>query len=164
VCLLSHFAPALADVPWTANTRRLAAGEAGTAAKIADFTWLAGTWRGPGLGGMGEELWSVPAGGSMMGIYRLLEDEQVVFYELLTLVESGGSLLLTLKHFHPDLRGWEERDDTVQLPFIKAEAGSYYFEGLTFAPRPDGTLKIHLANKSKKGDSATEVTFNFQRH
>ena len=151
---------------WTANTRRLAAGEAGAAAKIADLAWLAGTWRGAGLGGMNEEHWSAPAGGTMMGMYRLLKDGRVVFYELLTLGESGGSLLLTLRHFHPDLRGWEERDETVRMPFIKVEAGRYYFEGLTLEPRPDGSLTIYLAieRKDNQDHRAREVTFHYRRN
>jgi len=156
-------APAFAAERWTANTLKFEAGEQGAAAEITDLAWLAGAWRGPGLGGMNEEHWSAPAGGTMMGMYRLLEDGQVVFYELLTLTESGGSLLLTLRHFHPDLRGWEQRDDTVRMRFIKAEAGSYYFEGLTLAPRRDGSLTIHLAIERKKGEPANEVTFNYQR-
>jgi len=159
---LSFCAPAFADSQWTANTRRLAVGEAGATAKIADVAWLAGTWRGAGLGGVNEEYWSGPAGGTMMGMYRLLEDERVVFYELLTLGEADGSLMLTLRHFHPDLRAWEERDDTVRMPFIKSEAGRYYFEGLTLAPKANGTLTVYLAIESK-GALASEITFNYQR-
>ena len=67
-CLYLHLllcAPAFAAEPWTANTQRLAAGEAGAAAKITDLAWLAGTWRGAGLGGMNEEHWSAPAGGTI---------------------------------------------------------------------------------------------------
>ena len=158
-------ATAFADGQLTANTRRLAPGEAGATAKIADLAWLAGSWRGAGLGGVNEELWSAPAGGTMMGMYRLLKDERVVFYELLTLGESGGGLLITLRHFHPDLRGWEERDDTVRMPFIKAEGGRFYFEGLTLEPRPDGLLTIYLAVESndKKDGLVHEATFNYRR-
>lgn len=155
-------APAVAAEQWTANTRRLAAGEAGAAAKIADLAWLAGTWRGAGLGGVNEEHWSAPAGGTMLGMYRLLKDDRPVFYELLTLGESGGSLLMTLRHFHPDLRGWEERDETVRMPFIKAEAGRYCFDGLTLEPRPDGSLSIYLVIESK-GAAVREVAFNYRR-
>jgi len=158
-------APAVAAEQWTANTRRLAPGETGAAAKITDLAWLAGTWRGTGLGGMNEEQWSSPAGGTMMGMYRLLREGRVVFYELLTLGESGGSLLLTLRHFHPDLRGWEERDETVRMPFIKVEAGKYYFEGLTLSPGPDRTLTVHLAieSKEKDGGLANEAAFEYRR-
>ena len=159
-------APTFADSPWTSNTRRLTAGEPGAPAKIADLAWLAGSWRGEGLGGMNEEHWSAPAGGTMMGMYRLLKGERVAFYELLTLSESEGSLLLTLRHFHPDLRGWEERDDTVKMPFIKAEAGRYYFEGLTMEPLSNGTLTIYLAieDQGPRGAPVSEVTFNYRRH
>ena len=102
----------------------------------------------------------------MMGMYRLLKDERVVFYELLTLGESGGSLLLTLRHFHPDLRGWEERDETVRMLFIKVEASRYYFEGLTLERRPDGSLTSYLAieRKDNQDHRAREVTFHYRRN
>jgi hypothetical protein len=40
----------------------------------------------------------------MMGMFRLVKDGKVVFYEFLTLVEHEGSLLLKLKHDRADPR------------------------------------------------------------
>ena len=40
-------------------------------ASLTDFTWLAGQWTGPALGGRSEEMWTRPDGGSMQGMYRL---------------------------------------------------------------------------------------------
>ena len=105
------------------------------------------------------------AGGTMMGMYRHLKNDRVAFYELLTLSEAGGSLALTLKHFHPDLRGWEERDATILMPFIKAADGRYYFDGLTFEPR-GATLTIYLAieSKSSQGTAVREAAFTYRRY
>ncbi|HEU4779782.1 MAG TPA: DUF6265 family protein [Steroidobacteraceae bacterium] len=155
---------AFAAEPLTRHTLELAGGEFGAPARLTDFNWLVGRWSGAGLDGINEEQWSAPAGGAMMGMYRLIKDGRVAFYELLTLGESGDTLLLTLRHFHPDLRGWEERDEAVRLPFIKAEAGRFYFEGLTMEPRAD-TLTIYLAidRKEPKGESVHEVAFSYQR-
>jgi hypothetical protein len=77
-------------------------------ATLSDFAWLAGHWTGPGLAGAAEETWTGPAGGSMLGMYRLVREGKVVFYEILTLTEKDGSVVLRLKHFNPDLTGWEE--------------------------------------------------------
>ena len=43
------------------------------APSIDDFAWLAGHWRGEGLGGVCEEVWSQPLAGTMMGSCRLAE-------------------------------------------------------------------------------------------
>jgi hypothetical protein len=155
--------PASSTELLTPNTLRLASHETGASAGISDMSWLAGTWRGEGLGGINEEHWSAPAGGAMMGMYRHIK-ERTEFYELLTLTEQGGSLLLTLRHFHADLRAWEERDVTVRMPFIKAANGRFYFEGLTFEPRGD-TLTVYLAIRGQttgRGDWR-EATFTYRR-
>lgn len=155
---------AFAAEPLTPHTLQLARGEPGAPARLTDFSWLIGRWSGAGLGGINEEHWSAPAGGAMLGMYRLVKDGRVAFYELLMLGESGDTLLLTLRHFHPDLRGWEERDETVRMPFIKAEAGRFYFDGLTMEPRA-GKLTIYLAiaSKGSKGQSVHEVELSYQR-
>lgn len=156
---------AFAAEPLTRHTLKIAPGEIGAPARLADFNWLVGHWSGTGLDGISEEQWSAPEGGAMMGMYRLLKDGRVAFYEFLTLGKSGDSLLLTLRHFHPDLRGWEERDETVRLPFIKAAAGRFYFDGLTMEPRDDAlTIFLAVEGTESKDDSVREVAFSYQRH
>jgi len=81
------------------------------AAKIEEMAWLAGHWVGEGLGGISEESWSPPRAGSMMGMYRLIKDGEVNFYEFLTIVEKDNSLVLQLKHFTKAFTGWEEKDE-----------------------------------------------------
>jgi hypothetical protein len=164
LAILTSCSTAFAAEPWTANTMRLAKGETGARATIADMAWYAGTWRGEGLDGLNEEIWSKPEHGAMMGMYRLIKDGRARFYELLTITEENGTLLLKIKHFHPDLRGWEERDVSVQMPFISAKDGRYYFEGITFEPRPGNTVKIYLVieSKDRKGPVREEV-FSYRR-
>lgn len=100
VVLLAH--PVFAQETLTERTFRLKPATASPPATLADMAWLAGHWTGEALGGQSEEIWSEPAAGSMMGMYRLIRDWKPVFYELLTIVEEHGSLKLRLKHFNPD--------------------------------------------------------------
>ena len=67
--------------------------------------WLIGHWKGTGLGGVSEEIWAEPAGGVMMGMYRLILNGKPSFYEFIHLAEENGSLVMKLKHFNPDLTG-----------------------------------------------------------
>jgi hypothetical protein len=132
-------------------------------ATLDQVAWLAGRWVGDGLGGVSEELWSPPAGGAMMGTYRLLKDGAPVFYEFLLLVEENGTLILKLKHFNPDFTGWEEKGDFVDFPLVAIEADAVYFDGLTFARQPDGSLRIYLLLRSRETGTEREELFTMRR-
>lgn len=144
------------------NTRT--EGEDGHApqAKIEQLAWMAGHWIGEGLGGVCEEVWSPAADGAMMGMFRLIREGKVVFYEFQTLVEQDGSLVLKLKHFHPDLVGWEEKDGMVRFPLVHVEKDAVWFRGLTYRKDSDGTLSIFLRLRGKDG-VVQEVPFSLRR-
>src|SRR5688572_22036134 len=99
--------PGYAQIKNTENTLKLAEGQTGEKAVIADMAWLAGSWSGEGLGGISEEVWGPPAAGVMVGTYRLIKSGKAVFYEMCWMLEAEGTLILRLKHFDPDLTGWE---------------------------------------------------------
>jgi hypothetical protein len=123
----------------------------GPAATLADMRWLVGHWKGTGLGGVSEEMWSEPAGGAMMGMYRLITRDAVTFYEFLTLVEEQGSLALKLKHFNADLTGWEEKDKFVTFRLAKLTPTEAWFGGLTFRRVSDDRLDVFLALRGRDG-------------
>jgi len=145
----------------TEHTFKLAPGEKSPPATLADMKWLAGHWTAPAFGGVGEELWSPAQAGSMMGMYRLIRDGKPVFYELLTIVEEGGSLMLRLKHFNADLTGWEEKNKTIDFPLVAMEEGAMHFEGMSFHPKGDALI-VHLAISQKNG-SMSEQSFSYTR-
>ena len=156
VAVLLCSAPVAAQ---TANT--IPAPAPSPRATLADVAWLVGSWEGSGLGGATEETWSVPAGGAMMGMFRLLVDGKVSFYEFMNLVEENGSLVLKLKHFNADLTGWEEKDGFVSFRLAKRAPNEAWFGGLTFR-RAGDRLEIFLALRG--GDGAVrEERFLMQR-
>ena len=52
--------PNFAQFKNTENTLKLTEGQKSEKATIPDAAWLAGSWRGTGLGGFSEETWSRP--------------------------------------------------------------------------------------------------------
>lgn len=132
-------------------------------ATLDQVAWLAGHWVGEGLGGVSEEMWSPPAGGAMMGNYRLLKDGAPVFYEFLLLVEENGTLILKLKHFHPDLTGWEEKADFVDFPLVAIEGDTIHFDGLSYQRLPDGSLRIYLLLRDRDSGAVREELFTLRR-
>lgn len=160
--LLFAALPAAAQTRPTPNTLGLEPGQAGPRATLADVAWLAGHWQGPALGGYSEEIWGAPLGGSMMGSYKLVRGDSVIFYEILALVEDDTTLVMRLKHFGADLTGWEERDEVVSFPLVRITPTEAYFEGMTIRRQgPDG-LQIQLAMHQEDG-SAREEEFRYRR-
>jgi len=127
--------PSVAETPPVVQA---APGSDSPPARVSAVAWLGGDWTGQGLGGISEEAWLPPAAGSLAGVYRGVRGAQVSFYELMTVVEAGGSLALRLKHFAPDLRGWESPERAVQFPLVRAAPSSAYFDGLTYRRTADG--------------------------
>ncbi len=152
-----------AQVKNTENTLKLEEGEAPPKATMAEVEWLAGSWLGSGLGGVSEEIWSKPQGGVMMGVYRLIVKDKPVFYEMMMLVEQEGTIVLRLKHFHPNFVGWEEKDKTVDFKFVSKNGNRINFSGLTFERVDDKNLRIYLALKQKDG-SVREELFTMKRN
>jgi hypothetical protein len=153
---------AAAQVGVTANTVRLDAGAASPPATLAEMAWLAGSWRGEGLGGVVEEIWSPPSAGSMMGAFRLVRNGTTSFYELMALVEHEGSLVLRLKHFDADLTGWEEKDETVEFPLVAVDGDWFRFDGLSIHRRNTEAMSVYVAISSNDGE-AREAAFEYSR-
>ncbi|MGB5161592.1 MAG: DUF6265 family protein [Thermoanaerobaculia bacterium] len=130
-------------------------------ARVTDFAWLEGHWQAEALGGTVDEIWSSPAAGTMVGMFRLVKDDEVSFYEIFTITEEGSTALLRLKHFNADLTGWEEKNDTVDFPLVALEEGQAFFDGVTYQRQGPDELRVYLAMHTK--DKVQEVVFDYKR-
>ena len=139
------FGISFSSVPLTEN------GET-PAFRIEDYQWLAGSWIGDGFGGVSEETWSFPIDGTMMGMYRHHKDEKIVFYEFLLLDETG----MRLKHFNPDLTGWEDKEGMVTFEMISFSKTKLEMKGLVFELKSENEMEIRL-RLSENGEVRTEV-------
>ena len=83
--------------------------------KLENISWISGNWKGEAFGGQVEENWSKPSGGSMMATFKLINNNDVSFYEIEIIREVKNTLILQLKHFNKDLKGWETKDETVDF-------------------------------------------------
>lgn len=116
------------------EVRTLADGALSPPARVEDVAWLEGRWIGEGLGGCSEENMAPPVAGQMMGMFRQTKaDGSLWFYEFYTIAAKGPSIAIRIKHFNPDLSGWEEKDGFVEFPLVAIEERAVYFDGLTYA-------------------------------
>lgn len=163
LCLLGLISStALAQDKQTEHTLKLSAGQKSPAATLAEMDWLVGHWMGNAFGGVSEEIWAKSAGGAMMGMFRQVNDGKTVFYELMTLVEENETILIRLKHFNPNLTGWEEKDKTVSFKYVGKKDGVIHFEGMAFKPEGKDAVTIYVAIGQKDG-SVHEEEFRYKR-
>ena len=144
------------------NTLQLSENKTSPKASLADLSWIQGHWKGEAFGGIAEEIWSPPLGDSMMFVFRLISDNKVQFYEVGGIRQVDETLLMQLKHFHGDFKGWEEKDKTVDFKLVKIEDGNVYFEGLTFEKISDKEMNVYVVIEEKEGKKH-EVTFNYKK-
>lgn len=131
-------------------------------ATLLDVSWVAGHWQGEAFGGITEEIWSPPLGESMMFVFRLMHNNKVTFYEIGHIKQVDETLLLQLKHFHGDLKGWEEKDETVDFKMVKIDGNRIYFDNFTFEKISDTEMDIYVLIEEK--DKPSEVVkFNYKR-
>ena len=144
-------------------TRSLAPGAESPPADVAQRAWLTGAWEGEGLGAQAIEVYSRPVAGQIAGHFLLLDDDGgVAFYELLQIAPAGDSLVYRLRHFHPDLRGWEDATgEAVAFPLVAIEADAAYFDGLSFVREGEDAMAVTV--RIGQGDTTEEATFRYRR-
>lgn len=130
-------------------------------ATLNEIKWLAGHWVGEALGGITEEIWSPPLGNSMMGAFKLSKDNAVIFYELVTIVEENQSLILRLKHFNSQLKGWEEKNKTIDFRLVKVTPSKIFFDEFTIEKVSPSEINAYVVIGSK--NDLQEVKFNYHR-
>jgi len=143
------------------NTLKLDTSKTKVKASINDVSWISGYWIGEAFGGHTEEVWTSPLGNSMMGVFKLVNNDTVEFYELCTISEENETLFFRLKHFHNNLKGWEEKDERLSAQLVKIEENRVYFENFTFEKIAENELNIYVVFTDKTGIEE-EMKFNYK--
>lgn len=101
----------------------------GVAASLSDVAFMAGHWVGGKEGEASEEIWTAPAGDSMLGMWRLVAQGQVRVMEVLVLKQEGDRVVLRFRHFDPGLVAWEDKETPIVLTLTRRATGEARFEG-----------------------------------
>ena len=126
--------------------------------RLTDLSWIAGHWQGEALRGTVQEIWSTPIGESMMGSFKSVKGGKVNFYELMTICEEEGTLVLRIKHFDRQLKGWEEKEKSVEFPFLRLEKNKVVFDGLIFERINKKRMNVHVQVEADQ-----ELTFEYSK-
>lgn len=151
----------ISSLSYSQNTFSLDANAKSPEATLDAIEWISGYWKGEAFGGITEEVWTPPSGGSMMCAFKLTVDNVVRFYEMVTITEENGTLMLRLKHFNKELKGWEEKNETVDFKLVKVTDKRVYFDGFTFEKVSDDEINMYVLLEEE--EAKEEVTFNYKR-
>lgn len=132
--------------------------EAAGKGKLSDLAWMAGYWKGTGLGGDCEELWLPPVDSTMHGVFRFAEKGKTEFTEYMVIEQKDSTLSVKIKHFSRDLSPWEENEKWTPFTFIKMEGQTAYFNGITYHRKND-KLIVKVQLKSKDQYTTEEFVF-----
>jgi Domain of unknown function (DUF6265) len=121
----------------------------GAPPKLADLAWLVGHWRTPPEEKSGyEEHWSEPAGGAMMGMFRILQGGRPSLYEFLLIEEGADGVFLRLRHYRPGMVDVDKAPFRIRL--VEATGSRVVFEN------PEGERPRRIAYRLE-GNELTAV-------
>ncbi len=150
-------------VKHTQHTYKLSQGAKQPQANLQDVKWLVGSWTGTAFGSQFEEVWNPESANSMVGMFKLFDEQKgVSFYELMLLIEENDSLSLLVKHFSADFTAWEEKKDFIKFKLVKIEPNAVHFSGLSFYQRGADKIDGYIVMKYKDG-SVKEQPLTYQR-
>lgn len=86
-----------------------------------DLELLVGTWQGGDDDVLIEEIWSRPAKGHLIGMFRMMRGNEGQFYELMTIEPLDHGWVMYMRHFSPGLAAWEDKGGA--LVFDLTEVG-----------------------------------------
>ena len=132
-------------------------GQAGPRASLADVAWLQGHWIGSMPEGPVEQFNLSPMFGHLPGFVRAVAPKNVIFYEISLIAEVGGSLSVRVKHFTPELEGWEARESYIDRPLVARDSTNLYFDGITYSRTGPDTYVVYFLNRSGTEERDTLV-------
>ncbi len=137
-------------------------------ATVDQLAWVKGAWTGKLGERTVEQHWSAPASGSIIAMYRSIQNNRPTLYELLAIEQQGDNVVLRIKHFSPGagLVGQEAKDQSIDHTLVQIEGRTAVFEGsgpsptrITFTNPDTDTLNITVARQREGKPVATEFKY-----
>ena len=95
---------------------------AGPPATIDQLDWMTGNWAGQLGPGQLEENWIATEGGSIAAMVRMTGGGSTSMFEMITIEEVDGSLMLNIQQWDPGFKPRTENPQTMELEEITANS------------------------------------------
>jgi hypothetical protein len=151
------------STPAAAQHTRAMTDAAPPPASVDQLAWLAGSWVGSGMGAEVTETYSAPLGGRITGHFAMADGKGgVAFTELVDYVPVGRSLAYRVRHFNPDMTGWEDKTGkAILFALVAVEKDHWFFDGMTIERTAANAMTMWVRTNDK--GKVAEVPFRFTR-
>jgi hypothetical protein len=127
---------------------------------ISHVGFMAGCWSTTDKGETTEEMWTKPAGGTMLGLSRTVKDGKTTFTEHMQMGETNGVLTMFVQ------LKLAEKATAFKLTITAANeavftTGLEWPRQLSYKLRPDGTLFARI--EGKQGGREMAIDFPYKR-
>ncbi|GJM13765.1 MAG: hypothetical protein DHS20C12_21680 [Pseudohongiella sp.] len=128
---------------------------AGPPATIADIAWMTGNWAGALGPNQLEENWIMGEGGSIAAMVRMTGEGSTSMFEMITIEEVEGSLVLHIQQWDPGMVSRTEGPQEMEL--VEVTENSVKFKatseggmsGLGYSHPDADTFMIHVENPGR---------------
>jgi hypothetical protein len=109
------------------------------------------------------ETYSAPLGGQITGHFAMTDGKGgVAFTEIVDYVPLRNSLAYRVRHFNPDMSGWEDKTGKpVIFPLVAIEKDRWFFDGMTI--ERTGTDALTMWVRIAENGTTNEVPFRLVR-
>lgn len=128
---------------------------------LSDLGWLEGCWQGTGFGKPVTECWMRAPDGRLTGMFQMIGDAgEQEMSEIFVLDEFDDGPAIRLKHFGPELTGWEAQDAFIVFELRETGPDFARFDGLTYRLAGDGRLIVDLVVRQGEGSRVERLEFD----
>lgn len=115
------------------------------------------------MGAAVTETYSAPLGGRITGHFAMADGKGgVAFTEIVDYVPLGRSLAYRVRHFSPDMTGWEDKTGKpVVFPLVAVEKDRWFFDGMTLDRTGPDALTMWV--RITEGGVSSDVPFRLTR-
>ncbi|MBL4572396.1 MAG: hypothetical protein JKY86_04895 [Gammaproteobacteria bacterium] len=125
---------------------------AGPPATVADIAWMTGNWAGNLGPNQLEENWIMGEAGSIAAMVRMTGDDATSMFEMITIEEVDGSLVLHIQQWDPGMVA--RTDGPQEMELVEITENSVKFKatseggmaGLGYSHPDADTFIIHVEN------------------
>ena len=133
--------------------------DAAAPAALADFKGLVGNWIGP----HGAAGFSAALDGQMVGHLLLLADNNSSRIEELWIIrQDGPHVVVRQKHYAPDLKAREEKDQWAERGVVGVDRDDIYLNNLTWVTGHNA-LQLLVRIPGTNGAPAQQLAYSFAR-
>ena len=121
---------------------------------VEDLSWLSGHWVATHGDLRFDDVYSEPRNGSIMGMFRVVQDDVVRTYGIMSFSDTEDGVLYRYRRMTPDLAPLEKLGHVIERPLLRIKGKTAIFKDMRI--ELINRNKMHLSLELTHVDGSTE--------